>query len=204
MSYLSINLNNQGEILSFKFGVEVSFEVQVFLKSMIGVSAKHFLDKEFWANLSKFNDPELERALFKWVDEKFFAVIECDDVTDEKILCRCVSYLEKDFIKFLTENPSISESEIASEIQVGAGCGSCLEDVHHIYEKANFVEMTPFYAGLKAQSLIDESQIKGLSVIKAQDSKIYLKVTSDVYEKNNIEVIQKRLKDFELVIIHEE
>jgi len=204
MSFININLNNKDEIQAFELSIQVSSEAQDFLRRIKGRPSKYLLEKEFWEKLSELNDSELECALFQWVDKKFFTMIESDNVVNQKVLCRCVSYLEKDFINFLKENPSIEESEIASEIQVGAGCGSCLMDVHCIYDKVNLLKMTPFYVGIKAQSLIDERKIKGLKVVKTQDKKIYLKKTLDVCEKNNFEVIQKKFKDFEFVIIREE
>ena len=111
----------------------------------------------------------------------------------KKLLCRCVSYKEESFIQFLKENPSVEESEISGLIQVGAGCGSCLRDVHKIYTSINSKVITPFELVIKLDKFLYDQKIKSLKISATENDTIILNGKND---GRSVEVLTNWFMDY--------
>ena len=200
-SSIHIEVGQNNEVVEAFAKKPYSAEATRFLSNLIGFPVKSLLAKEFWSRLSSLNYAEFEYDLFLWVNSYFFSEVEFDNIHNEKVLCRCVSYLEEHFINFLKENPTIKVSEIAKEIQVGAGCGSCFEDVHRIYESVNYNILTPFQVSLKVQEIIDQRNGSKIKVVGASGKKVFLQPTTKEDLNYLLSKINNKFPRFDFVIV---
>ena len=145
-----------------------------FFNSVKGKEVTYLLSKEFWSSLSALKSKELSLLFYRYTSHYFFSQQELDGVENQKILCRCVSYLEKSFFEFLKENPSVKESEISGLIQVGAGCGSCLGDVHKIFTSVRSEEITAFELVIELNRFLVQSNFNHLKIISTNKKTVYL------------------------------
>lgn len=150
-----------------------------FFVALKGKPVSYLTTKSFWFELKSLNDRYLNSFFYQQVNNYFFSTQEIDHIENEKLLCRCVSYKEESFVHFLKENPSVEESEIGGLIQVGAGCGSCLRDVHRIYTSINSQVITPFELVLKLNKYLDDQGIKSIKIKSTDKYKIVLGGESD-------------------------
>ena len=149
----------------------------------MGKPVYYLKEKKFWLEIISNVSPKLYIEFYQWINEYFFGNLEVDGVSNEKVLCRCVSYLEQDYIKFLKENPSLKKSEISSTIQVGAGCGSCTQDAFKIFTKINQENLTPFDVVLDLNNFIQRQKLLNSVVLKTEGVNVYLKVDKADEEK---------------------
>lgn len=51
------------------------------------------------------------------------------------LICRCFGVTRESISSFIDENPEIKLKELTSALSVGAGCGSCTQDVNKVLEE---------------------------------------------------------------------
>ena len=156
-----ISLDSESNIVDIKIDdrVEGKIDILPFLDSLKGLPVSYLISDTFWSDLKNLNNAVLNSFFYHKVNHYFFSTQEIDQIEkNEKLLCRCVSYQEESFVKFLKENPSVEESEISGLIQVGAGCGSCLRDVHKIYTSINSKVITPFELVIKLDKFLHDQK----------------------------------------------
>ena len=183
---LELRISSKGiieDIFSVK-DIELNKEIQTAkLKLPLGKTVYYLKEKNFWDEIVNNVSPKLYVEFYKWINKYFFGNLEVDGVHNEKILCRCISYLEKDYINFLKENPSLKKTEISSTIQVGAGCGSCTQDAFKIYTKINQENLTPFDVALDLYHFIKRQKLLNTFVLKTEGVNVYLEVNEADEEK---------------------
>ena len=199
---LKVRINAEGiieDIVSLK-DESLEEELQhIKLRLPLGKPVYYLKDKKFWLDIKKYTSPKLYTEFYIWINEYFFGNLEFDNVPNEKVLCRCISYLEKDYIKFLQENPSLKKSEISSTIQVGAGCGSCTMDAFKIYTEINQGNITPFDVALDLNKFIQQEKLLESFVVKTEGYNIYLEV-KEADQKKRFNSFFSRYPQFDFII----
>ena len=199
---LVIKLDLEGNIkkIDFSYRESNASEIRKFLNSLEGRPLKYILENKFWDEIKTLNSPYLQSRFYYYCNNHYFSHLENDGVSNEKILCRCVSYLEKTFYKFLKENPTVEESEVAGLIQVGAGCGSCIRDVHEIFTSLRNRRPTPFDITLKLQEFLNEQNLLDYSILSCSNNKIMIKSPGNSFSDGLIYSFMKDFSDIKVII----
>ena len=176
-----ITLDSESRIIDIKTNDcgEIKRNRSSFFVGLKGKHVSYLTTKDFWFELKNLNDQYLNSFFYQQVNSYFFSTQEIDSIENEKLLCRCVSYKEESFVHFLKENPSVEESEIGGLIQVGAGCGSCLVDVHRIYASVNTSTITPFELVIRLNKFLQDQKLESLKITATKNYTIVLNGKND-------------------------
>lgn len=190
---VKVDLDGNIKLIEYSEKSHPGLDVKKFAAGLEGKPLRYLLEENFWVELKKLGSIGLLSDFYRYCNNHYFSHLENDGVSNEKVLCRCVSYLEKSFYKFVKENPTVQESEVAGLIQVGAGCGSCIGDVHEIFSTIRNREPTPFDIALRLQAFLNEQNLTHYHIEACGKDEIIISTKENSFSDG---LIHTFMKDF--------
>ena len=121
----------------------------------------------------------LKEGLLHFIGQDEFLLNE-KRMFKKNLLCRCFGIENKEIYSLIYKNRAINNSfDITNHCSAGAGCGSCLKDLDHLFNKDLEIEgiSSPVELSLKINSLINNNsdQVSGEDILLIKGPIVFFK-----------------------------